>query len=377
MGTKNIFFLELLEWFDQTGQEMVHRLPAEGSGEIKWGAQLIARESQTGVFFYNGKAVHVFGPGRHTLKTGNIPVLNKILGVPWGLNSPLRAEAYFVNMKIFPNLTWGTREPVAFKDSKLGLVRLRAYGMFNIRVIQPLLFINALIGTIPSMSTGDIEEYLSRVIVSRLNDFMGSNLDTILDLPGRYETWADALRQNIQDEFRHFGLALTDLFINSITPPPEVQQAIDDRSKLGLFDDLSRLMQLKAAMSIEKAAENQGSAGEGMGMSMGLMMPAMMNQFMQGSQNTHTQTTGNAGTQQCPDCSHTIPTDASFCPYCGHQIMVVDQCKKCGKNLAANTRFCPSCGTRVEQKSSTTFCPSCGVENLQNARFCNGCGEKL
>ena len=374
MGADNVFFLELLEWFDATGQEMVHRLPAQGSGEIKWGAQLIARESQTGVFFYNGKAVHVFGPGRHTLKTGNIPVLNKILGIPWGMNSPLRAEAYFVNMKVFPNLKWGTRDPVAFKDSEMGLVRLRAHGMFNIRVIQPLLFINSLIGTVPTLSTEDIEEYLSRVIVSRLNDFMGANLDTILNLPGQYESWARGLQENIQDEFKHFGLALTDLFINAITPPPEVQQAIDDRSKLGLFDDMSRLMQLKAAMSMEKAAENQGSAGEGMGMSMGLMMPAMMNQFMQ---STPQQTSPSAATQTCPDCNHQIPTDASFCPYCGHHIMVVDQCRNCGKNLAANAKFCPNCGTRVEKETGKRFCPSCGAENLPHANFCNSCGEKL
>ena len=373
MGTDNIFFLELLEWFDTTGQEMVHRLPEQGSGEIKWGAQLVARESQTGVFFYNGKAVHVFGPGRHILKTANIPVLNKILGAPWGFNSPLRAEAYFVNMKIFPNLKWGTRDPVAFKDSELGLIRLRAYGMFNIRVIQPLLFINSLTGTVPTLSTEDIEEYLSQVIVSRLNDFMGAHLDSIINLPGQYETWADTLQQRIQDEFRHFGLALTDLYINAITPPPEVQRAIDDRSKMGLFDDLSRLMQLKAAMSMEKAAENQGAAGEGMGMSMGLMMPAIMNQFMQGS----TQTSRHPEKQTCPDCKHLIAADASFCPYCGHQIMVVDQCRQCGKNLAANAKFCPSCGTRVRQETVKKYCPSCGAENLSQANFCNGCGEKL
>ncbi|MFP4266314.1 MAG: SPFH domain-containing protein, partial [Desulfonatronovibrionaceae bacterium] len=276
MGRENIFFLELLEWFNSTGQEMVQRLPEKGSGEIKYGAQLITRESQAGVFFYNGKAVHIFGPGRHTLKTANIPILNKMLAMPWGFESPLRAEVYFVNMKIFPGLKWGTRDPVAFKDSELGLIRLRAFGMFNVRVIQPLLFINSLIGTVPSLSTENIEEYLSRVVVSRLNDFMGDNLDTILDLPGQYEKWADALQKELREDFSHFGLALTDLFINSITPPPEVQEAMDDKSKMGLFSDMQKFMHMKAAMSMEKAAENQGTAGEGMGMGMGFMMPAMM-----------------------------------------------------------------------------------------------------
>lgn len=97
MGSDNLFFLELIEWFDETGREIAHRFPQEGSGEIKYGAQMVVRDSQAGIFFYNGKAVHVFGPGRHTLKTANIPILNKIMGIPWGMESPLRAEAYLVN----------------------------------------------------------------------------------------------------------------------------------------------------------------------------------------------------------------------------------------------------------------------------------------
>ncbi|MCP5053041.1 MAG: SPFH domain-containing protein, partial [bacterium] len=180
MGTNNILFLENLEWFDETGQELVHRLPEEGSGEIKYGAQLTIRESQAGIFYYKGKAVGAFGPGRHTLKTANIPLLTKIASIPWGMKSPLRAEVYFVNLKVFTNLKWGTRDPVAFKDSELGLIRLRAFGVFNLQVVQPVLFINRLVGTQGMFSTAEIEEYLNRVIVSRFNDYMGETIDSIL-----------------------------------------------------------------------------------------------------------------------------------------------------------------------------------------------------
>src|SRR4030042_411698 len=128
MGTDNTVFLEVIEWFDETGKEIVHRIPEKGSGEIKYGAQLIVRESQAAVFFYNGRAYDAFVPGRHTLTTANIPILTKALSLPWGFTSPLRAEAYLVNMKVFPNLKWGTRDPVAFKDAELGLIRLRAFG---------------------------------------------------------------------------------------------------------------------------------------------------------------------------------------------------------------------------------------------------------
>ncbi len=375
VGNNNIIFLEVLEWFDKTGHEIIQRIPGQGSGEIKFGAQMIVRENQAGVFFYNGKAMHVFKAGRHTLKTANIPVLNKVLSIPWGMTSPLRAEAYFINMKIFPGLKWGTRDPVAFKDNELGLIRLRAFGMFNIRVIQPLLFINSLIGTMANFTTEDIEQYLGRVIVSRLNDYMGENLDTILNLPGRYETWAEGLQKGLVDEFSKFGLGLTDLFITSITPPQDVQKLMDDRSAMGLFKDMNKLMQLKAATAMEKASENPGTAGEGMGMGLGFMMPSMISSMTKPQTSNSIQ--AEETKQKCPDCSQIIPHDAGFCPFCGHQIMVFEQCSSCGKNLTANARFCPRCGTKTDQKKPEIFCQKCGGKNLMNSNFCNGCGERL
>nr|HPH40916.1 SPFH domain-containing protein [Syntrophorhabdaceae bacterium] len=161
MGTDNVVFLEVLEWFDETGKVIVHRIPEDGSGEIKYGAQLIVRENQAAIFFYQGRALDAFGTGRHTLTTANIPILTKILSIPWGMKSPLRAEVYFVSMKTFTNFKWGTRDPVAFRDDELGLIRLRAFGVFNVRVLQPVLFINTLVGTQGIYKTEEIEEYLS------------------------------------------------------------------------------------------------------------------------------------------------------------------------------------------------------------------------
>lgn len=379
MGSNNLIFLENLEWFDESGKELVHRLPEHGSGEIKWGAQLTVRESQVGVFFYKGKAVEAFGPGRHTLSTGNIPILTKIASLPWGMNSPLRAEMYFVNMKIFTNLKWGTRDPVAFKDSELGLIRLRAFGIFNIRVVQPVLFINRMVGTQGIFSTEGIEEYLNRVIVSRFNDFMGEVIDSILNLPAKYDELSLGVAKRLQEDFSHFGLGLPQIYINSITPPPEVQQAIDDRSRMGVFNDMNKLMQMKTAMAMEKAAQSE-SSGEGMGAGMGLMMPAMLAQYF-----THPMTQGTTAdgpakqaeqTTTCPDCQHTIPVDAKFCPMCGHQQLVFQQCTQCGKNLTPGARFCSRCGQAAETKPQPKKCASCGTENLGDAKFCTQCGEK-
>ncbi len=381
MGNDNLVFLEVLEWFDNTGKELVHRLPEKGSGEIKYGAQLTVRDNQAAVFYYQGRALDAFGPGRHTLKTANIPILTKILSAPWGMTSPLRAEVYFINLKVFTNLKWGTRDPVAFKDSELGLVRLRAFGVFNLQVVQPVLFVNSLVGTQGVFTTEEIEEYLNRVIVSRFNDFMGERIDSLLNLPAKYDELSEGLAGRLKQDFSRFGLGLNHVYINSVTPPPEVQQAIDDRSRMGVFQDMNKLMQMKTAMAMEKAAENEGSAGAGMGMGagMGLMMPAMFAQYFTGTgavAKSGTPGDESPGGFACEECHAPVPPQARFCPHCGHQQLVFQRCTQCGKNLTPTAKFCPRCGHPADRQQAPWACTQCGHENLPDALFCNQCGEK-
>ncbi len=363
-------FIEIIEWFDDTGKEIAHRIPQEGSGDIKYGAQLTVRESQAAIFFYEGKAYDAVGAGRYTLTTLNIPIITKLLSLPWGFTSPLRAEVYFINTKVFANLAWGTRDPVAFKDSTLGLIRLRAFGMFNIRVIQPSLFINTLVGTKSSYTVDDIGEYLGKIVLSRFNDYLGDNLDSLLNLPGRYDEISSGLSSLVAKDFLHFGIELSSLFINSITPPQEVQQAIDDKSRLAMFDDLNKLLKMKTAMAMETASKNPSQAGAGLGMGLGFMMPAMYAESMRGVSET-------SEAMKCPECGNPVAANAQFCQACGHHLLVVAQCPDCHKNVPPNARFCPSCGCEVSKKHDPVTCPKCGYENLHGSKFCNNCGEKI
>lgn len=366
-------FLENIEWFDESGQELVHRLPEQGSGEIKFGAQLTVRESQAGVLFYKGKACDCFGPGRHTLRTANLPLVTKILSIPWRLDSPLRAEVYMVNLKFFPELKWGTANPVAFRDKELGLVRIRANGIYTIRVVQPVLFINSLVGTMGKLDTEGIAGYLKKVIVSRFNDYLGRTLDSIFDLPGRFEELSEQLRLRLVEDFSAFGLLLSHLYITSITPPEEVQNAIDDRSRLAAIGDMDRLLKMKTAMAMEKAATAQGEAGSGLGLGLGMLLPGLF----AGQAQMHAPRAGRATASECPECRHEIADDARFCAYCGHQVVRLMTCANCGKNLTPKAKFCSQCGRPADLKAAPRICPQCRAENLANALFCNDCGTQL
>ena len=378
--------LEVIEWFDQTGEELVHRVPEEGSAETTYGSQLIVRENQAAVFFRDGKALDVFGPGRHTLSTQNLPVLTKLLTrtVGFGSTSPFRVEVYFVNLKVFTNLKWGTREPVAFRDSELGLVRLRAFGNYTMRVTQPLLFINNIVGTQGIYKSEQIHDYLKDVIVSRLNDLLGEQLDTIFNLPKIYDELGVAVKMRLQDDFEKYGLELIDFFIQSITPPEEVQRMIDERSAMQAVGDLGKFMQFKAAKAMGDAAvagggEGAGGAasaglGMGVGAGLGLMMPGLIFKAMGANPEEAIKKIQETGKIQCPSCGAELPADARFCMKCGEQLVVIKKCPKCGHTLDEDANFCSNCGYKLKGPDK---CPHCGADLPPGAKFCTKCGEKV
>jgi membrane protease subunit (stomatin/prohibitin family) len=389
-------FMEVIEWVDAGSDEIVHRVPEVGSGETKFGAQLIVRDSQAAIFFRDGKGLDVLGPGRHTLSTLNLPILTKVLSLPWGFTSPFRSEVYFVNLKIFTNLHWGTKDPVVFKDRELGVIRLRAFGVFTMRVTQPLLFINAMVGTRGWLNTGDIEDYLREVIVSRFNDFLGENLDSVVALPKVYDELGVGVKARLRDDLRKYGIELVDLLISRITPPEDVQRMIDERSGMEAVGDMDRFLKFKAAKALEEAASGRGVGGGGgggngggtpgssgpggapggdpvasglglgVGAGLGMMIPGMLFKTLAGDP--------SQGALRCTECHAEVTGDSRFCARCGHQLVVIRKCPRCDKNLTAQANFCPSCGLDLK---SELACAKCATKLPPGTKFCFRCGEKL
>jgi len=336
--------MDVIQYHDPTGNTIVARWPPDGTAAIRLGSQLIVEESQQAVFFRDGKALDTFGPGRHTLATQNVPILASLFSIPFGGNSPFQAAVVFVSTKTFLDLKWGTKEPVVYRDKEIAMVRLRAFGKFAVRVVNAQQFVNTVVGTVGAYSAERVESYFRDVIVARLTDLLGENLQTIFDLPKVYDELAMGLKARVAEDFNKYGIDLVDLILGAITPPEEVQKMIDERSGMGVVGDMNAYLKFKTARAIGDAAQQPGGAagagiGLGAGVGVGMMLPQMMRDAMQSP--------GPGG--PAPAAASPAPAGpaAAAAPAAEGAGAAAAFCSQCGTKLPPGSHFCPGCGAKV------------------------------
>ena len=354
--------IDVIEWRDTSGNELVHRWPAAGPGNIRLGAQLTVRESQAAVFYRDGKALDTFHAGRHTLTTMNVPILQRLINIPFGGETPFQAEVYFCNLRTLTDLKWGTRSPVLFRDKELAMVQLRAFGLYTCRIAEPQLFVNKVVGTESRYDAQSVEVWMRNFIVARFTDTLGEVLESILDLAALYDEIGVAVRERTREDFDKYGIELIDLLVEAITPPEEVQKMIDERTSMEAVGDMGRFTQFRTAQAIGDMAQQPGAGGGGMqigaGLGAGMGMGAAMADAMKQARTESTEgkpaepaapaAGAAAATATCPKCQGDAPAGAKFCPNCGEAMPVgAAHCTECGAELPAGAKFCANCGHKT------------------------------
>ena len=210
--------IDVVQAPDQGLNQMVYRIPESGAGDFRIGSQVVVRENQTAVFYRDGKALDDFGPGRHTITTANIPLLIDLLKLATRGQTPFTAEVYFVNMRDFIDMKWGTPEPISLRDKDLGLARLRANGRYSMAISDQQLFVTKIVGTQGLYQTSQIEDYLRGIVISRLTDLLGESKVGLFDLPALFNEMSAGIRAAVAEDFEALGITLKAMFLQSISP---------------------------------------------------------------------------------------------------------------------------------------------------------------
>jgi excisionase family DNA binding protein len=299
---------DVIEYRNEMVDEIVHRFPDDSSiGDYRIGSQLIVRDGQAAVFFRNGQALDVFGPGMHTLVTANVPKLIDFIGKAFNDRTPFPAEVYFVSLKEFANKKWGTPQPIIVRNPGVGLgvALLQGFGTYSFQVSDPQLFVTNIVGKQAIFRTAEIEERVRTMLLSKLQDLLGETgaKKSVLELIGLTEELGSGVRAKAQDDFAALGLTLKTFYIGNLKPSDKSAQELRDMGML----DMNVYTQLQAADAMRDAANNQGggaglTAGIGAGMGIGnLMGQALQGGMQQPQQQQSASAAGAASSGGTPD----------------------------------------------------------------------------
>ena len=369
---------------------LVYKYPSE---KFVLGSQLIVNQGQEALFFKGGEALDLFGAGTHTLQTGNLPLLNKLVNLPFGGDTPFTAEIYYINKTSKLNMNWGTQNPFPVEDPKYGLLlSIRSHGTYGLRINDTRMFITELVGAVPNGSTVTYQfasSYFSGLLVSKVKNvisaYMIKQKISFLEVTGYLDEISKNCEEAVKDEFDRFGAEIVNFYVETITPPKDEYEKLRTyKEELSLGGDF--YTQRRSLDIMENLAENNGAgglatAGAGLGMGLGFASQAggmlggvssAMNIRPNGSGGMNIQANGSGMANSCPHCGAANPEGQKFCGSCGKPVVVGVQCPKCGKANPVGQAFCGDCGTKLVK-----VCPSCGKENDPSQKFCGDCGTQL
>ncbi|WP_340536743.1 SPFH domain-containing protein [Nocardioides sp. GXZ039] len=302
-------FIDIIEFLDDSRDTLVWRFPRHDN-EIKNGAKLIVREGQVAVFVSEGKIADVFEPGTYTLETKNLPILSTIQGWKYGFDSPFKAEVYFVGTRQYTDFKWGTQNPVTLRDAEFGMVRLRAFGTYSLRIVDGGKLLKELVGTDPQFRTEEVSEYLRQNIVSQVGTALAKANVPMLDLAANQQGIADQLALTLSEQLEPMGITIPRFVIENISMPKEVEEALDKRTSMGVLGNLDQYTRFQTAEAIGDAANNPGGAGQGMGLGMGMAMGQQMAQSFQ-QQQQQQQAPAQPAAAPAPASPPPLPTSSS------------------------------------------------------------------
>jgi excisionase family DNA binding protein len=273
-------FLEIIQWEDDSRDTISFRFPDEDK-EIKRGAQLIVRESQTAQFIYLGQFGDTFGPGKYSLTTDNIPILSTLKGWKYGFESPFKADIYYVNTRLFTGNKWGTANPIMLRDKDFGIVRARAYGIYDFKVVDVKTFLKEVAGTDHQFRLDEFADTMRSRIVSVFTDALASSNVPVLDVASRYGELGEALLPAINPAVvSKYGIEISSFIVENVSVPPEVEAAIDKRSSMAAIGNLNDYVKFQMAEAMGKGGDGGGMANTaaqlGAGLAMGQQMMAAM-----------------------------------------------------------------------------------------------------
>lgn len=349
--------------------------------DLTTATQLIVKEGQAAVFIKGGQICDIFHPGTYTLTTANIPILNKLINLPFGGKTPFSAEVYYVNTATKLDLHWGTSDPIPLIDPKYHVrLRIRAFGQAGLKITNIEYFIKEVIGAMnPAevVSFTKVTDYFKGILVSNLKSLIADAIinDGIsaLEISAKLNTISERIQTQISDEIAAFGIQLVNMHIKSINFPDDdfekINQILEERAAFDIMGD-SRYVTKRSFDVYEGAANNQnGVAGTfaagGMGLGVGM---AMTN----GAQQMTPTNTAIPNTVQCQACHGEMARDARFCPHCGASAQEVQECPHCKAPITGKFKFCPHCGKSMEE----LVC-ECGNKIAPGAKFCFQCGKKV